>query len=463
MAPTEHSTGIAFERKQLQGRKFFSSSRERIVVLCLVLTAITLLAYAPLKENGFVNYDDDRYVTDNVHVKAGLSWSNVEWAFRATDASNWHPLTWISHMTDVQWFGTNPAGHHLTSLCLHVANVCLLFLALYFGTGSLGCSFILAGIFAVHPLNVQSVAWAAERKNVLSTVFWLLAILAYGWYARSTNWKRYGAVLVSFALGLMAKPMVITLPVVLLLLDYWPLRRVAGFSSSGGAAVPSAVQRTWRWLIAEKIPLLILSMASAAITIFAQRAGGSFVSGTLLPIWSRPQNAAVSYLIYIFKLFWPSRLAVYYPHPQYLAWWQAAGAFFILLLISFAAFALRSHRYFLVGWLYFLVTLTPVIGIIQIGDEVAADRYMYLPMTGLLLLVVWGTAELFAKRQKALLAVGAAVIMVLTAVTRQQVTYWHDSISLFSHALEVTENNLIAHSNLGQALDEAGQPASEAS
>ena len=215
MPPTEHSTGIAFERKQLQSRRIFSSSRERIAVLCLVLTAITLVAYAPLKENGFVNYDDDRYVTDNSHVKGGLSWSNAEWAFRTTDASNWHPLTWISHMADVQWFGMNPAGHHLTSLCFHVANVCLLFLALYFGTGSLGRSLIVACIFAVHPLNVQSVAWAAERKNVLSTAFWLLAILAYGWYARSPNWKRYGAMLICFVLGLMAKPMVITLPVVL--------------------------------------------------------------------------------------------------------------------------------------------------------------------------------------------------------------------------------------------------------
>src|SRR5437588_4798180 len=338
MPPTEHSTGIAFERKQLQGRRIFSSSRERIGVLCLVLTAITRVAYAPLKENGFVNYDDDRYVTDNSHVKGGLSWSNAEWAFRTTDASNWHPLTWISHMADVQWFGMNPAGHHLTSLCFHVANVCLLFLALYFGTGSIGRSFILACIFAVHPLNVQSVAWAAERKNVLSTAFWLLAILAYGWYARSPNWKRYGAMLICFVLGLMAKPMVITLPVVLLLLDYWPLRRVTGLSlPSSEAAVQAAVQRTWRWLVIEKVPLLVLCMASAAITIFAQRSGGSFVSVTVLPIWSRPKNAAVSYLIYIFKLLWPTHLAVYYPHPQHLAWWQVAGAFFILLVASFAA------------------------------------------------------------------------------------------------------------------------------
>ena len=435
------------------------TSANRTLLLALLLAVATLAVYYPVKHFSFLNYDDDLYVTENVHVQSGLDWDTVQWAFTTRAAYNWHPLTWLSHALDFQLFGLNPAGPHVVNLLLHTLNVLLLFWVLLRATGFAGRSAIVAALFALHPINVQSVAWVAERKNLLSMLFFLLALGAYRWYAECVrqgsrrNIGRYLVVAMLFALGLMAKPQVITLPLVLLLWDYWPLERIS--SPAGVAASPPA--RTLSWLVMEKLPLFALSAASGVITLLVHR-GGSL---RWLPLSMRIANAIESYTRYVKLAFWPSGLAAFYPHPETpLTAWEVLAAFLFLSVATWLVIGERRHRYLLVGWLWFVITLLPMIGILQVGAQGMADRYAYLPFIGLFLMIVWGVADWAARRHvpaKWLAAAGIAVLIALSVVTHRQLDYWHDSVALWTRNLEVTRGNYLAEVNLGAALVQRGE------
>ena len=424
------------------------------LALSLILFFGTLLLYFPALDSAFVNYDDPAYVTKNVHVLQGLSWNNIAWAWTATVEANWHPLTWISHMTDVQFFGTNPRGHHAVSIALHALNVVLLFFVLRLATRAVMRSAVVAALFAVHPLNVECVAWVAERKSLLSMFFLLLALAAYGWYRRDRSLGRYLAVAALFALALAAKPLVVTLPLLLLLWDYWPLQRLASSSGDG----PTFLQLT-----VEKIPLLALSAFSSWITVYAQRSGGALGTTELLPLSQRIGNAIYSYAAYIGKGIWPTGLAVFYPHPEgSLAPWKILTAGLLILLLTALAWHYRNrHRYLLTGWLWSLVAMVPMIGVVQVGRQAMADRYAYLPFVGLFIIAVWGGAEVFARLRMSVFvarAIAAGALLAYASTAFLQINYWHNSYTLFSHALAVTTHNGIAEDNLGTALMEMGRP-----
>jgi protein O-mannosyl-transferase len=429
----------------------FSSPEKRNLICCLLIAVAILALYNPVNRHPFVNYDDDRYVTENSHVHNGLTWDTVTWAFVSTEQSNWHPLTWLSHALDYQLFHLNAAGHHFTSLLLHTVNAILLFLLLTWGTGHVGRSFFVAALFAIHPINVESVAWVAERKNVLCTFFLFLTIAAYGWYALKPSWKGYLTVTALFACGLMSKPMVITLPFVLLLLDYWPLGRVEGSPSS---PTPQISQKPFSKLLIEKAPLLALSAASAVITMRAQQAGGAMRSTEQFSLGVRLENAAVAYAMYLWKLVWPAQLAPLYPHPgDSLAAWQISLSILVLLAITIAVLKYRSKPYLLTGWLWFLGTLVPVIGLVQVGDAAMADRYAYIPEIGIFVIVTWAAVDLLrAFGKAALMAPAVCILLALGFATNQQLSYWSSNYNLWSHALAVTQNNFIAEDNLGGAL-----------
>jgi len=427
--------------------------------LCLLLVAATLALYNPVNRHPFVNYDDDRYVIDNPHVHNGLGWDTIAWAFTSTEQANWHPLTWLSHALDYRFFGQNPTGHHFTSLLIHAANAVLLFLLLTFATGRIGSSLFAALLFALHPLNVESVAWVAERKNVLSTFFFLAAIGAYGWYAQKPGWLRYLAVAGLFVLGLMSKPMVITFPFVLLLLDYWPLGRIDGNPAT--TTLRSAKFSPSR-LLAEKLPLLAVSAASAVITMQAQQAGGAMRSTAQFSLGVRLENAVVAYAMYLWKMVWPSHLAPIYPHPgDSLAGWQASVSVLVLLAVTGVGLKFLAERYLLTGWLWFLGTLVPVIGLIQVGDQAMADRYAYIPLIGVFVMIAWGGAALADTREIGVavrVILAACVLFALSVATHRQLSYWANNDDLWMHALAVTERNFIAHDNLGGELLLRGKP-----
>jgi len=428
----------------------FASPKRRIPVLCLLLAVITLAVYNPVTRHPFVNYDDDRYVTENAHVRQGLTADTIRWALTSTEQANWHPLTWMSHALDCSLFRLNPAGHHFTSVLLHVINVALLFLLLAWATGRIGPSLCVAALFALHPINVESVDWVAERKNVLCTTFFLLTLWAYGWYAKAPGWKRYLAVFCLFAAGLASKPMVITLPFVLLLLDYWPLMRVR--SAHGNA---NAIARPWWKLVLEKVPLLLLSAASAIVTVKAQQSGGAMRSSEQFSLGVRAANAIVAYAMYLWKAVWPARLAPVYPHPgDSLAAWRITIAVLVLVAVTAIVFKLRTHRYLPVGWLWFLGTLVPVIGLVQVGDAAMADRYAYIPLIGIFVMIAFGAADWMESRKlgawSALPAAG--VVLCLGFMTHRQIGYWQSNVDIWTHALAVTQNNFIAEDNLGGAL-----------
>jgi len=439
-----------------------SSTRKDGLLFVLALTTLiagTLLLYEPVIHHGFINYDDGVYVSGNPRVLAGLSWKNVMWAFTTTYFSNWHPLTWLSYMLIGQFSKADPAGYHFANLILHTVNAALLFLVLCRGTSSLWRSFMVAAMFAVHPLNVESVAWISEQKNLLSTMFWLLSILAYGWYVLNPNWKRYLTVAGLFVLGLMAKPMVVTLPFVFLLLDYWPLQRMRfGFGQSRDTNPQS---KDFFALLLEKVPLMMLSVASAVITVIAQKSGGAVKSATAYPFTVRLENALLAYAGYIYKTFWPSKLAIFYPHPgSTSAAWKIVLAAALLMLITWLVLRFKRQRYLRVGWFFYLGTLVPVIGLIQIGNQAMADRYAYIPLIGLFLMIVWSISEWVPATQVSKYLLRGACVGVLLALswsTRIQLGYWQDNIALFSHALEVTSNNATAHVCLGSALAEKGR------
>ncbi len=445
------------ETKALWMNNLFNSEKKRFILLSLILIAATTFLFQPLGQYKFLNYDDDNYITENARLQSGLNWNTFRWAFTTTTLANWHPLTWLSYMLDYQLFRLNPGGYHLTNLLLHELNVVLLFFVLYCGTGFLWRSFSVAALFAFHPLNVQSVAWVAERKNVLSTLFWLLAIAAYGWYVLKPGLRRYFVALIPFALGLMAKPMIVTLPFVLLLLDYWPLQRM-NFDQNRDVTTQT---KDIIALIFEKTPWILLSLASAIVTIVAQKSGGAVKSVTAYPFTVRLENALLAYNGYVQKMLWPSHLAVFYPHPgNSSAVWKVALAAAFLIFISWLVVRFRGKRYLLFGWFFYLGTLVPVIGLVQIGNQAMADRYAYIPAMGLFVMMVWSISEWVCARQVLQYLLSAAFVVVLLALSwnsRIQLGYWRDSQTLFSHALEVTSNNATAQVCLGSALAEAGR------
>ncbi len=417
----------------------------------LVLLAAAMLAYAPAIQNGFVNLDDGLYVTENVETQAGLSWSGVSWAFTTGHASNWHPLTWLSHMLDCQLWGLEPRGHHATSIALHALNGLLLFLFLLRATGARWPSAFTAALFLLHPLHVESVAWVAERKDVLSTLFWFLALLAYLQYVKKPSIWRYGLVALWFALGLMSKPMLVTLPCTLLLLDYWPFGRLR--EAKGARAWLRGAGK----LILEKAPLFLLSAGASWITLSMQQQGGALRTLDAAPMDLRIANALVSCWAYIGKTLLPRPLSAYYPFPEsmppiiYIVL-SAAG----LVLVSALVIGLwRRAPWAAVGWFWFLGTLAPVIGIVQVGAQAMADRYTYVPLVGLFILLAWSAENLtrHLPRRNGLLAPAAlGALAVLAALTWHQIGFWRDSIALFENALIVEERNFVAHKNLAGAL-----------
>lgn len=412
-----------------------------------VLLILTFVAFSQARHNDFFEYDDNQYVTNNPEVQHGITRESLAWAFTTGHASNWHPLTWISHMLDCRLYGLNPGGHHLTSLWIHMANVLFLFLLLRRMTSAVWPSAFVAAVFAVHPLAVESVAWVAERKNVLSTFFWFLTMWLHVSYAARPSPTRYLAVAVALALGLMAKPMLVTLPLVLLLADFWPLKR---FES-----------RSPRDLVVEKIPLLAISASSSWVTILVQRNYAAAAIETVeLPL--RISNAFVSYIKYIAFMLWPSGLTFFYPHPgPALPAWQAFGSAALLLAISaWVIFSARRFPYLAMGWFWYVVTLVPVIGIVQVGRQAMADRYTYVPLIGLYIAIAWGVKELVEKKKLPVMApalAGIAILAVLMKCTWIQVSYWRTNVTLYEHSVRVTEKNYLAHFNLASALQSQGQ------
>jgi protein O-mannosyl-transferase len=436
-------------------------------IICFALAGVTLAVYWPLTSHPFIDFDDDQYITGNPNVISGLSWKNVAWAFQTGDAGNWHPLTWISHMIDCDLYGLNPGGHHLTNLLFHIANSLLLFLLLKQMTGGMWRSAFVAALFAWHPVHVESVAWASERKDTLSAFFWLLTLLAYAHYAKKPKVAGYLLALLLFAGGLMSKPMVVTLPFVLLLLDFWPLNRLhlPGFGAGSNLEnVPTqnpaakSRARVAIFLVVEKIPFFALAAAASVVTFLVQKTAGAFWQA---PFSFRMANAAVAYARYLFKLFWPTDLAIVYPYPHHWSALFVAGA--VLLLVTGSAlfvFRARKNPYLVVGWLWFLGTLVPTIGFVQVGVQSMADRYTYIPSIGLFILVVWGVDALFDSRaewRRFLPLAGGMVLAGCLAVTSLQLNYWHDSMELFLRAVAVTTDNYVADNALGKVFEKSGQ------
>jgi regulator of sirC expression with transglutaminase-like and TPR domain len=433
-------------------------------LLTLVLVVAAVALYLPVLHHPFLNYDDDDYVTTNPKVQAGLTADTVTWAFTTYHAANWHPVTWLSHALDAQLYELAPSGHHATNLLLHVLNVVLLFWVLVSATGHLGRSALVAALFALHPINVESVAWIAERKNLVSMTFFLLTLGAWRWYARRPSVLRYSAVAVLFALGLMSKPQVITLPFVLLLWDFWPLHRVAlpAWIQNGNQELSTDFARKpVLALLAEKLPLLALSAASAWVTMRAQQLGGGIDSGRSLA--TRLADVAYAYVQYLFCAIWPAHLAILYPfRGGSLGAITVAACVILLVAITATVVAYRRRPYLPVGWFWFLGTLVPMVGFVQVGHQSTADRYAYLPFIGLFLLVGWGIGELAARLRIPpawQAASGLAVLIALSLAARHQLNLWSDNVLLWSHAAEVTQDNIVAEDNLGRALQHAGRSA----
>ena len=429
--------------------------RNWVVILWLVLA--TAGVYARVATHDFVNYDDNDYVTDNARVQAGLTAEGVRWAFGNLhgEKTYYHPLTWLSHMLDCQWFGLNPAGHHLVSLAWHLVNVALLFVVLKRLTGEHWASAVVAGLFALHPLQVDTVAWVTERKNLLSAFFWILAMGTYARYAEKPSVGRYVAVALCLAAGLLAKPTLVTLPAALLLLDFWPLRRWKGMGPRAVAVDAVAIPQTGLWpLLREKIPLLGLSVASAILTLSAHDSLGMAEERYGLPFHLRVENAVVSYARYLGKIFWPADLTVLYLHPgQWPAVRVWASAALLIAITAFARWKMRRAPWLLVGWLWFLGTLVPAIGLRQVGMQAMADRFVYVPILGVFLMVVWSAAELARRWQMEMWALRAATILLvgLGLVSTFQLRHWRDSFALWKQALAVDPKNFLAHGNLAVA------------
>ena len=416
--------------------------------------AITLIVYWRVQNYDFVNFDDGDYVTGNRHVQGGITNANVIWALTTFHAGNWHPLTWLSHMLDYQLFGLKAGMHHLINLLIHMANSILLFFVFKRMTGAMWRSAFVAALFALHPLHVESVAWISERKDVLSTFFWMLTMWAYARYAERPGFNRYLLGLIFFALGLLSKPMIVTLPFVLLLMDFWPLCRVQWGQVCGESSSRFQKAQALR-LVWEKIPLFALVLFSCFMTFLSELGGNTVVPLSIHPLSMRVSNALVSYITYIRKTFWPCDLAVFYPYPDAIAWWQAIGAAALLVCMFVLVFKVsRRFPYLVVGWLWYLGALVPVIGLVQVGSQGMADRYIYVPIIGLFMIFVWGVPEICQKwsyRKIWLLASAAFLVLILIMITWKQVGYWENSVTLFENSLRFTSNNYLAHNNLGFA------------
>jgi tetratricopeptide (TPR) repeat protein len=428
------------------------------ILHCMLIVLVTLSVYWQVGNHEFVDFDDDVYVTGNSHVVTGITGSNILWAFTSVEASNWHPITWLSHMTDAQVYGTNPSGHHFTNVGIHIGSTLLLFFLLFRLTDAVWQSAFVAAMFALHPLHVESVAWVAERKDVLSAFFWFLTLLFYTEYVIRQKPALYFCSFVSFLLGLMSKPMLVTLPVVMLLIDYWPLSR---FGVKGHNQLLSPAMNL-KALVKEKIPFYACSLFSAAITIYAQNKGGAVTDFETAPLGLRIGNALVAYVKYLIKTVWPHDLAVLYPFPTQIALWQILGALFILFLASWSAIlGARRYPFITTGWFWFIVTLLPVIGLIKVGNQSMADRYHYLPSIGLFMMIAWGSTVLtrgVRHRQFILGSFFVAALSSAAVTTFFQLGYWSNSMSLYKHALQVTTANSLIHYNLGNLLTQKGDP-----
>lgn len=418
------------------------------VAVAAVLVLVTVVLYAPVRTHEFLNYDDNEYVTEHPHVPNGLTWAGVRWALTGVHQATWHPLTSLSHLVDVELFGLDAGAHLLENVALHALATAVLFLVLAAMTGARWPSAWVAAVFAWHPLHVESVAWVSERKDVLSGLCWMLTLAAHLRFARRPTWGRWAAVVAVFTAGLLAKPMLVTLPFVLLLLDWWPLGRLRDRATAIA-------------LVREKLPLFALAAVVSVLTVAAQRSAGA-LAATLAstPLVYRLGNAAISYATYLWKTVWPTGLAVFYPAPANLSAWHALGATLVLVAISVGvALAGRRRPFLAVGWLWYLGTLVPVIGLVRQGDQAMADRFTYLPAIGLYVMVAWGVLSIPGVRRggRALAAGAVATLALCVAVTAAQIPHWRNSLTLFSHAVAVTRDNHVAHSNLGIALAERGR------
>ena len=441
-------------------------------LIALLLFLSTLVLYIPVTRNAFTNFDDDTYIVGNSHVRAGLTWNTVKWSFTTFTEGNWGPLTWLSHVLDCELFGLHAGGHHFISALLHAMNAAILFCLLWSATGFTWRSLMVAALFAVHPVNVESVAWAAERKNVLSMFFFLLALLAYEWYARQPKLRRYGVVFLLYLLALMSKPQAITFPFLLLLWDYWPLGRCAAQLSPGAAvgAAPDHAQAHKRsprfsvlWLVLEKLPLFLLAAASAVVTVIAERSAHALRTSSEFSLANRIETALTSYVRYMGMAVWPSKLAVLYPHPTVLfpAWQVVAAVLVLVMATAIVIWQRRERPYLVVGWLWFLGVMFPMIGIVQVGAHALADRFAYIPFIGLFVVGVWLASEgatRISLSRAAQMAIAAAVLLGYSAMAYSQMGYWRDSVLLFTHAIEVTGANPVAEETLGAALMDVGRP-----
>ena len=462
------------------------AKRGRLIVT-IALAALTFAAYYRAFDCEFLSIDDPIYVTKNPHVREGLTGQSISWAFTTTRSANWHPLTWLSHQLDYALFGLRPWGHHLTALLFHTANVVILFLALSAMTGALWRSMFVAALFAVHPLHLESAAWVAERKDVLSALFWMLTMVAYARYATNPSIGRYALVALAFALGLMSKPMLVSLPIVLLLLDYWPLKRlqVAGYrlqkqgagsrgsgargrgrGGGGNSQSPIPNSQLAGHLLLEKVPLFALAIASSVVTFLVQQTGGAMRTTDQYTIGVRVANAVVAYVSYIAKMIWPARLSIFYPHPtNKLPAWIVISCALLLTAVTYAAIrAARSRPYVTVGWLWYLVTLVPVIGLVQVGRQAMADRYTYIPLVGLFIIVAWGAPDLISRViastrvRRAALGIAASLVIAACAVTTwSDLAYWRGPVEVFEHALQSTRGHYGVHYLLADALLDVGK------
>lgn len=432
--------------------KLAGGLRQKPILLGASLILVTLLLYGRVAHYEFLVFDDKPYITQNDHINTGLKVGNVVWAFTSFREGNWHPITWLSHMADCQWFGLNSGHHHLVNLALHAANVLLLFWLLQTATGAVWRSFFVAALFAMHPMNVETVAWVAERKSLLSAFFSLLTIAAYGWYVRRPSWRKYTVLVLGFSMALMSKPMAVSLPFVLLMVDYWPLKRYESLP----------FRTRWARLSIEKAPLFLMSAASSIVTMMAQRSGGAMADTSVVPLPVRLGNAVISYVAYIGKAVWPSKLSVFYPHPER-AWplSDVIAASVILIAITAAVFYFHRARYLAMGWCLFVVTLVPVIGIVQVGRQALADRYVYIPCIGLFIIVAWGLNDLVSAAsvpRPVAAIVALAVISGLMLTTNNYLSYWQNGIKLFTRAsLVANQPDFMIEDALADALATSGR------
>jgi tetratricopeptide (TPR) repeat protein len=446
------SAGVRSQNSTAAVKNPTGSQKVLQILLALALIAVIVVIYSPVRNYGFLDVDDPQYVSENPHVAGGLTWQGVWWAFTSIYASYWIPVVWLSHMLDVQLYGLNAGWHHVTNVVVHIANTILLFGLLHHMTRALGRSAFVAALFAVHPLHVESVVWVTERKDVLSTFFWLLTMWAYVSYVREHRRSLYLLTVGFFVLGLMAKPMLVTLPFVLLLIDVWPLRRL---TLTGWKLSPDQQSVALR-LIREKIPLFGLAVTLSVVTYLASKLTGAVAAIDQIPVSLLIGNALLSYLAYIGQMFWPSGLALFYPYPRTLPAWQVAASALVLIGVSTLAIqSIRRRPYFLIGWLWYLGTLLPVIGLIQAGDQSRADRFTYIPLIGLFIIIAWAFPG-FQRRNLIALA-AASLIGACALAARIQVRYWQSKSSIWEHALAVGAESYIAHTSLGIERYEQGK------